>query len=88
MIASLVGQDLFIIVDELPTVGEKNKIYLVPDGKGGFVEYNYVDNKSRSFIRTTNVFDNDYLYYSEERLSFGIKSFHERKYDIIQNFLL
>lgn len=34
-----IGLDLFIVVDELPEVGEKNKIYLVPGKDGKFEEY-------------------------------------------------
>lgn len=44
IIASMVDTDLFIIVTELPSVGEKNKIYLVPKDKGsGFIEWLYAD---------------------------------------------
>lgn len=46
IIAGAIDTDIFIIVEELPEVGEANKIYLVPnDETGGFVEYSYVDNK-------------------------------------------
>lgn len=45
IIGGSAGKDLFIIVDELPAEGEPNKIYLVPDGEGGFDEYHYVDGK-------------------------------------------
>ena len=45
IIGGSAGKDLFIIVNELPEEGEPNKIYLVPDGKGGFDEYHYVDGK-------------------------------------------
>lgn len=45
IIGGSAGKDLFIVVDELPAEGEPNKIYLVPDGEGGFDEYHYVDGK-------------------------------------------
>lgn len=38
--------DLFVVVEELPAVGEDNKIYLVPkEDNTGFVEWIYVSNK-------------------------------------------
>lgn len=37
-----ISMDLFIPVDELPEVGEKNKIYLVPADNGTFDEYYWV----------------------------------------------
>lgn len=44
IIASMVDTDLFIIVTELPSVGEENKIYLVPKTEGtGFTEWLYVN---------------------------------------------
>lgn len=43
IISSMVDTSIFIIVDELPETGDPQKIYLVPDGKGGFVEYHYVN---------------------------------------------
>ncbi len=45
IIGGSAGKDLFVIVDELPEEGEPNKIYLVPDGEGGFNEYHYIDGK-------------------------------------------
>lgn len=36
--------NIFEIVDQLPASGDPQKIYLVPDGKGGFIEYHYKDN--------------------------------------------
>lgn len=41
IISSMIDTDLFIVVDELPASGDEQKIYLVPDGKGGFVEYHW-----------------------------------------------
>lgn len=43
--AEAVDTSIFVIVDELPEVGNEDKIYLVPDGKGGFVEYHYRNGK-------------------------------------------
>lgn len=43
--ADIVDSDLFIIVDELPAEGDPKKIYLLPDGEGGFIEYHYVNGK-------------------------------------------
>lgn len=44
IIAGAIDTDLFIIVQELPEVGEENKIYLVPkDGGVGFIEWEYAD---------------------------------------------
>ena len=37
-----ISMDLFVPVDELPEVGEKNKIYLVPADNGTFDEYYWV----------------------------------------------
>ena len=45
IIAGAIDTDVFVIVDELPEEGNPKKIYLVPDGKGGFIEYHYVDGK-------------------------------------------
>ena len=36
---------LFIVVDELPETGEKNRIYLVPGKKGMFDEYYWNENE-------------------------------------------
>lgn len=43
IIASMVDTSIFVIVNELPESGDPEKIYLVPDGDGGFLEYHYVD---------------------------------------------
>ena len=43
LIAGAIDTDVFVIVDELPEEGNPKKIYLVPDGEGGFIEYHYVD---------------------------------------------
>lgn len=41
IISSMIDTDLFIVVDELPASGDEQKIYLVPDGEGGFIEYHW-----------------------------------------------
>ena len=41
IIASMVDTSIYVMVDELPQEGNPQKIYLVPDGKGGFVEYHW-----------------------------------------------
>lgn len=43
LIAGAIDTDVFVIVDELPEEGNPKKIYLVPDGEGGFIEYHYTD---------------------------------------------
>ena len=43
IIAGAIDTDVFVIVDELPEEGNPKKIYLVPDGEGGFNEYHYID---------------------------------------------
>lgn len=45
IIASVVDTGIYVIVDELPAEGDPQKIYLVPDGKGGFVEYHWTGTK-------------------------------------------
>lgn len=45
IIASMVDTSIYVIVDELPQEGNSQKIYLVPDGKGGFVEYHWTGTK-------------------------------------------
>lgn len=45
IIASMVDTSIYVMVDELPTEGNPQKIYLVPDGKGGFVEYHWIGTK-------------------------------------------
>ena len=45
IIGGAIDTDVFVIVDELPSTGNPKKIYLVPDGKGGFTEYHYADGK-------------------------------------------
>ena len=45
IINGAIDTDVFVIVDTLPPVGNPKKIYLVPDGKGGFTEYHYTDDK-------------------------------------------
>lgn len=45
IIASMVDTSIYVIVDELPPEGNAQKIYLVSDGKGGFVEYHWTGEK-------------------------------------------
>lgn len=45
IIASMVDTSIYVIVDELPQDGDLQKIYLVPDGKGGFAEYHWTGTK-------------------------------------------
>jgi len=45
IIAGAIDTDVFVIVDELPAEGNPKKIYLVPDGEGGFNEYHYINGK-------------------------------------------
>lgn len=45
IIAQMVDTDFFVIVDELPEVGNPQKIYLVPDEEGGFVEYHFINDR-------------------------------------------
>ena len=45
IIASMVDTSIFVVVDELPATGDPQKIYLVPDGAGGFVEYHWMGDK-------------------------------------------
>lgn len=45
IISGAIDTELFVIVEELPEVGNPQKIYLVPDGEGGFVEYHFVNDK-------------------------------------------
>ena len=45
IIASMVDTSIYVIVDELPQEGDPQKIYLVPDDKGGFVEYHWTGSK-------------------------------------------
>lgn len=41
IISSMVDTDIFVVVDELPAEGNPQKIYLLPDGEGGFIEYHW-----------------------------------------------
>lgn len=45
IISGSIDTDIFIVVQELPQVGEPNKIYLVPKAspETGFYEYSYID---------------------------------------------
>ena len=45
IIASIVDTSIYVIVDELPAEGNVQKIYLLSDGKGGFVEYHWTGEK-------------------------------------------
>lgn len=45
IIAGMVDTGIYVIVDELPSEGNPQKIYLVSDGKGGFVEYHWTGSK-------------------------------------------
>lgn len=47
IIASMIDVDIFVPVQELPEIGEDNKIYLVPNGRGTFDEYfwNIINNE-------------------------------------------
>ena len=42
IISSMVDTDIFVIVSELPEEGNPQKIYLLPDGEGGFIEYHWI----------------------------------------------
>lgn len=41
LIGGMVDTEIFIVVEELPESGNEQKIYLVPDGEGGFIEYHW-----------------------------------------------
>lgn len=43
--AAQISIDIFIPVDTLPEIGEKNKIYLVPAQDGTFDEYYWINDK-------------------------------------------
>lgn len=45
IIASMVDTSIYVIVDELPAEGDPQKVYLISDGKGGFVEYHWTGTK-------------------------------------------
>ena len=45
ILSGAIDTDIFVIVDELPATGDEKKIYLLPDGKGGFYEYHYHNSK-------------------------------------------
>lgn len=45
IIAGITDGDIYVVVDELPSTGQTNKIYLVPDDKGGFAEYHWTGDK-------------------------------------------
>lgn len=45
LLAGGIDMDIFVPVEELPETGNPKKIYLVPDGKGGFIEYHYKNGK-------------------------------------------
>ena len=45
IIASMVDTSIYVMVDKLPSDGNIQKIYLVPDKKGGFVEYHWTGDK-------------------------------------------
>lgn len=45
IIASMVDTSIYVVVDELPSDGNIQKIYLVSDKKGGFVEYHWTGEK-------------------------------------------
>lgn len=45
ILVSMVDTSIYVIVDELPAEGNQQKIYLVPDDKGGFVEYHWTGTK-------------------------------------------
>lgn len=45
IIASMVDTSIYVLVDELPESGDSQKIYLIPDSTGGFVEYHWTGEK-------------------------------------------
>lgn len=45
IIATMVDMSIYVMVDTLPESGDPQKIYLVPDSKGGFVEYHWTGDK-------------------------------------------
>lgn len=55
-----ISLSMFIPVDELPEVGEKNRIYLVPSKNGMFDEYYYNDNDLWDKLGEVNIDLSDY----------------------------
>lgn len=45
ILAGMIDTSIYVIVDELPAEGDMQKIYLVSNGKGGFVEYHWTGDK-------------------------------------------
>lgn len=45
IVASIVDTDIFVVVEELPQTGNPKKIYIVPNGDGGFDEYRWTGTK-------------------------------------------
>jgi len=45
IIASIVDTEIFVVVEELPDTGNPKKIYIVPNGTGGFNEYRWTGTK-------------------------------------------
>lgn len=43
ILSGAIDVGIYVIVEELPTTGDSNKIYLVPKDGGGFVEWHYHD---------------------------------------------
>lgn len=41
ILGSMIDTSIFIVVNELPEEGDTQKIYLLPDGEGGFIEYHW-----------------------------------------------
>ena len=41
ILGSSIHVDLFVVVDQLPATGDPQKIYIVPNGEGGFDEYRW-----------------------------------------------
>lgn len=50
-----ISLDLFIPVDKLPDVGEKNKIYLVPAKNGTFEEWYWTDVKGWDMLGSVSI---------------------------------
>ena len=72
ILAGAIDTSLFVVVNELPQEGDPEKIYVVPDGEGGFIEYHYVNGNWDPIGKIDNSLPPQVLYWDGSTSTTGI----------------
>lgn len=75
-----ISVNIFVVVDELPEIGEKNKIYLVPTENGMFDEYFWNDNDKWDKIGEVKIDLSNYPNKQEVANAIAANSVEDKRY--------